>query len=132
MAELRPHADELKQLGVDPWVVGSGTPAEARDFQEHIHAENVPVVVDQALASYRAAGMKRSMFRTLHPKSWARGIKAMIAHPQRRTAGDPWQLGGVMIVRSDGDVTYRYISDAGGDHPAVATLLDDARKAVAA
>jgi len=132
VAELRPHVDELRTLGVEPWVIGSGTPAEARDFQQHIHAESIPVVVDQALASYRAAGMKRSVFRTLHPKSWARGIKAMIAHPQRRTAGDPWQLGGAMIVRPDGDVRWRYVSDAAGDHPAVATLLDEARKAVAA
>lgn len=132
MAELRPHVDELRNLGVDPCVIGSGTPAEARDFQRHIHAEELPVVVDQPLASYRAAGMKRSVFRTMHPKSWARGIKAMIAHPQRRTAGDPWQLGGAMIVRRDGEVTYRFVSDAAGDHPSVATLLDEARKAVAA
>jgi len=132
VAELRPHARELRQLGVEPFVVGSGTPAQARDFQRHIEAEEIPVVVDQALASYRAAGMKRSVFRTMHPKSWWKGMKSMIAHPQRRTAGDPWQLGGAMIVRPDGDVTYHFVSDAAGDHPPVATLLDEARKAGAA
>jgi hypothetical protein len=131
VAELRPHVAELKQIGVDVHVVGSGTPQEARAFQEHIHAEDVPVVVDQALASYRAAGMKRSVFRTLHPKSWLHGAKAMVAHPQRRTAGDPWQLGGAIIVRPDGNITWRYVSDSAGDHPAIATLLDEARKAIA-
>jgi hypothetical protein len=132
VAELRPHVAELKQIGVSVHVVGSGTPAQARAFQEHIHAEDVPVVVDPPRASFRAAGMKRSVFRTMHPKSWLRGIKAMTAHPQQRTAGDPWQLGGAMIVRPSGDVRYHFVSDSAGDHPAVATLLDEARKAVAA
>jgi alkyl-hydroperoxide reductase/thiol specific antioxidant family protein len=132
VAELRPHVEELRAAGVDPWVVGSGTPAQARDFQRHIHAEDVPVVVDEQLVPYRAAGMKRSVFRTFHPKSWWKGVKSMIAHPQRRTAGDPFQLGGVMIVRPDGQVRYHYVSDAAGDHPPVATLVDEARKAAGA
>lgn len=132
MAELRPHVGELRGLGVEPTVVGSGTPAQARNFQRHLHAEELPVVVDEPLASYRAAGMKRSVFRTFHPKSWLRGIKSMIAHPQRRTAGDPFQLGGAILVRPDGEVTWRFVSDAAGDHPPIATLLDEARKAAAA
>ena len=131
MAELRPHVDELRAIGVDPYVIGSGTPAEARDFQRHVHVESLPVLVDQPLASYAAAGWKRSAAATLHPKSWLHGVKSMIAHPQRKTAGDPWQLGGAMIVRPDGAVTFRYRSETGGDHPAVATLVDEARKAVA-
>lgn len=132
MAELRPHVDELRALGVDPWVIGSGTPAQARDFQRHLQAESLPVLVDQALASYAAAGWKRSMAATMHPKSWLHGMKSMIAHPQRKTAGDPWQLGGAIIVRPDGEVTFRFRSETGGDHPAIATLLDEARKAAVA
>ena len=132
MAELRPHVEELRQIGVEPYVIGSGTPAQARDFQRHVHAESVPVLVDQALASYAAAGWKRSMAATMHPKSWLHGVKSMIAHPQRKTAGDPWQLGGAMIVRPDGEVTFRFRSETGGDHPAIATLLDEARKAARA
>jgi hypothetical protein len=131
VAELRPHVDELRALGVEPYVIGSGTPAEARDFQRHVHAESLPVLVDQPLASYAAASWKRSAAATLHPKSWLHGLKSMIAHPQRKTAGDPWQLGGAMIVRPGGAVTFRYRSETGGDHPAVATLVDEARKAVA-
>jgi hypothetical protein len=131
VAELRPHVAELTQIGVDLHVVGSGTPAQARSFQQHIHAEDISVVVDERLVSFRAAGMKRSVFRTLHPKSWIHGVKSMIAHPQRRTAGDPWQLGGAMIVRPDGRVSYRFVSDSAGDHPAVPALLDEARKSVA-
>ena len=132
MAELRPHVDELRAIGVEPWVIGSGTPAEARDFSRHLGAESVPVLVDPALASYAAAGWKRSMGATLHPKSWLHGVKSLLKHPQRKTAGDPWQLGGAMIVRPDGAVTFRYRSATGGDHPSLATLLDEARKAAIA
>jgi alkyl-hydroperoxide reductase/thiol specific antioxidant family protein len=131
VAELRPHVDELRAIGVEPYVIGSGTPAEARDFQRHIHAESVPVLVDQKLASYAAAGWKRSAAATLHPSSWLRGVKAMIQHPQRKTAGDAWQLGGAMIVRPDGEVTWSFRSESGGHHPPIAQLLDEARKAVA-
>ncbi len=131
MAELRPHVDELRAIGVDPYVIGSGTPAEARDFQRHIDAGNVPILVDEELASYRAAGMKRSAVATLHPKTWLRGLKSFAQHPQRKTAGDPWQLGGAMIVRPDGEVTWRFLSETGGHHPPLPLMLDEARKAVA-
>jgi hypothetical protein len=132
VAELRPHVDELRDIGVDPYVIGSGTPEEAKKFQRHLHAASVPVLVDQPLASYRAAGWKRSMGATLHPSSWLHGIKAMIKHPQRKTAGDPWQLGGAMIVRPDGNVTWSFKSETGGHHPSTAQLIDEARKAVVA
>ncbi|MGZ3427307.1 MAG: peroxiredoxin-like family protein [Polyangia bacterium] len=132
MAELRPHVDELRALGVDPYVIGSGTPEEARRFQAHVKAESLPVLVDQSLASYQAAGWKRSMGATLHPSSWLHGIKAMIKHPQRKTAGDPWQLGGAMIVRPDGEVTWSFRSETGGHHPPIAELMAEARKAAVA
>jgi hypothetical protein len=130
VAELRPHVDELRALGVEPWVIGSGTPAEAREFQRHVHAESLPVLVDQKLATYQAAGWKRSMGATLHPSSWLHGIKSMIAHPQRKTAGDPWQLGGAMII-AGGEIRWSFKSETGGHHPSIATLVDEARKAVA-
>jgi hypothetical protein len=131
VAQLRPHVEELRAIGVDPYVIGSGTPEEAMKFQRHVKAESVPVLVDQPLLTYAAAGWKRSMGATLHPSSWLHGIKAMIKHPQRKTAGDPWQLGGAMIVRPDGEVTWSFKSEAGGHHPPVATLVAEARKAVA-
>jgi hypothetical protein len=132
VAELRPHADQLREIGVDPYVIGSGTPDEAARFQRHVKAESVPVFVDQPLATYRAAGWKRSMGATLHPSSWLHGIKAMIKHPQRKTAGDPWQLGGAMIVRPDGEVRWSFKSEAGGHHPKIAELVAEARKAAVA
>ena len=129
---MRPHVEELRAIGVDPYVIGSGTPAQAKKFQRHLEAEAIPVLVDQPLATYRAAGWKRSMGATLHPSSWLHGIKSFMKHPQRKTAGDPWQLGGAMIVRPDGEVRWSFKSQTGGHHPPIAQLIDEARKAAVA
>jgi hypothetical protein len=123
--------EELRAIGVEPFVIGSGTPAQAALFAGQMHAESVPIFSDEALASYRAAELKRSLGATLHPRTWLKGIKSYFKHPQGKTAGDPWQLGGAMIVKRDGDITWRFASAVSGDHPAIATLLDEARKAVA-
>lgn len=128
---MRPHVDELRRIGVDPYVIGSGTPDEARDFQRHVQAENVPIYVDQELKSYVAAGWKRSAVATLHPSTWLRGMKSMLKHRQRKTAGDPWQLGGAKIVKPGTHVTWSFRSETGGHHPTIAQILDEARKAVA-
>jgi hypothetical protein len=132
VAELRPHVPELRAIGVEPYVIGSGTPAQAKEFQEKMAAHELPILSDQALASYRAAGFKRSATATmLHPSTWLRGFKAALKHRQGLTKGDPWQLGGAMIVRPDAEATWHFVSQAGGHHPPLGQLYDEARRAVA-
>ncbi len=132
MAELRPHVEELRAAGVLPYVIGSGTPAQAREFAAKLElGATLPVLSDAALATYRAAGFRRSASATLSPRGAIAYIKAFVHHPQTKQAGDPWQLGGAMIVRPDGEVTWRFASEHGGHHPALATLLDEARQATA-
>jgi hypothetical protein len=130
VAELRPHVDELRGIGIEPNVIGSGTPAEAREFAELMNTGTLPIWSDPALASYRAAGLKRSIGATLGPSTWLKGAKAMLTHRQRRTAGDRWQHGGAMYVRPDDAVTWHFISQAGGDHPPLDQLIAEARRAV--
>ena len=36
-----------------------------------------------------------------------------------------------MLVRPDGTITWRYVSQYSGDHPAISVLLAEARRAVA-
>ena len=131
MAELRPHVATLRQIGVEPYVIGSGTPDQARAFQTQLEAHEVPILSDTALASYRAAGLQRSARATLSLKGARTYLKAVRAFRQGRTAGDPWQLGGAMIVRPSGEVTWRFASAHGGDHPSIDMLLAEARRAAA-
>lgn len=130
MAELRPHVATLRRIGVEPYVIGSGTSAQARAFQAALGAEELPILSDAALASYRAAGLKRSVTATLSPRGALTYVRAFVRQRQGRTMGDPWQLGGAMIVRPDGAVTWRFVSEHGGHHPAIDTLLGEARRAV--
>jgi hypothetical protein len=131
VAELRPHVPTLRRLGVDPYVIGSGSPSQARRFQQKMQAFELPIFSDRSRATYRAAGWKRSAVATmLKPASWLRGIKLVGRFWQGRTQGDPWQLGGALVIRPDGETVWRFQSEASGDHPTIAALEDAARRAV--
>ena len=43
---------------------------------------------------------------------------------QTGIAGDPWQLGGVFVIRPGGELAYRYVSEVAGDHPPIDAILD--------
>jgi hypothetical protein len=130
VAELRPHVDDLRKAGVEPYVIGSGTPAQARDFAELVDVAGiVPILCDEKLASYRAMGMKRSLLATLSLRAVGNYVRSFKKFKQGKTMGDPWQLGGAAIIKPPGDITYKYISQFGGDHPDPALLVDEARKA---
>jgi hypothetical protein len=132
VAELRPHVQALRQAGVEPYVIGSGTPAQARAFAEHVEVAGLlPILSDTKLLSYRAAGMKRSLTATLSPRGILQYVRAFKKFKQGKTQGDPWQLGGVYIIKPSGEVTFTYIGQHGGDHPDPALLVDTARKTTA-
>ena len=37
--------------------------------------------------------------------------------------GDPWQQGGVIVVRPGGEIAYRFASRESGDHPRIDDVL---------
>jgi hypothetical protein len=130
VAEFRPHVQTFRELGVEPYVIGSGSASQARRFQQKMEAFALPILSDEPRASYRAAGWKRSAAATmLSPKSWLRGLKIAGKYWQGRTEGDPWQLGGALVIRPDGSTVYRFASNESGDHPSLAALTDAARRA---
>jgi hypothetical protein len=130
VAELRPHVQRLRELGVEPYVIGSGSSSQAKRFQQKLEAFALPILSDESRATYRAAGWKRSAVATmLNPKTWARGLKLVGKFWQGRTEGDPWQLGGALVIRPDGQTVYRFASAESGDHPTIAALEDAARRA---
>jgi hypothetical protein len=132
VAEFRPHVEALRQAGVEPYVIGSGTPEQARDFADKIDVNGIlPILSDPKLVSYRAAGMKRSALATLNPRGIMQYARAFKHFKQGKTQGDPWQLGGVYIVKPSGEIAFSYIGQRGGDHPDPAQLVGAARKVAA-
>jgi peroxiredoxin len=115
VAEFRPHARELKQKGIDTFVVGSGGPSFAAGFAERMGGE-IPIYSDQTRASYQALEMHRGACTLLDPRVIVRGATAIFKYRQRRTMGDATQQGGTIVVRPDGTMPYKFLSRYAGEH----------------
>jgi len=122
--QLHRERSAIRDLGAELIMVGNGAPHFARAFLEDFGIAT-PLYVDPSLASYRALGMRRSLVRTLFSGKVllyaARALRA--GFRQGLTRGDHIQLGGVVVVRPDGTVPFRYLSETAGDHPKLADIL---------
>src|SRR5262245_37152755 len=73
-------------------------PAMAADFERE-HAAGNPVLSDATRALFAAAGMRRGWWRMLRPSLLRNLWRALRGgFRQGRVQGDPWQLGGVLVV----------------------------------
>ncbi len=112
--------------------MGNGAAHFAAAFREDYQLDG-PLLVDPELRAYRAAGLRRGRVEALSPRLPWNALRALRAGSrQGAIQGDPWQLGGVFVIRQDGELTYRYVSREAGDHPPVddilAALAEDAPK----
>jgi NAD(P)-dependent dehydrogenase (short-subunit alcohol dehydrogenase family) len=127
---LRDRIGDIRARGAELVIVGNGAEHFARAFREDFELD-CPVLVDPELRSYRAAGLRRGRVEVLSPRLAGNALRALRGgFRQTGVEGDPWQLGGVFVVRPDGALTYRYASREAGDHPPpediLAALADDA------
>ncbi len=111
-------------------IVGNGTPYFAAAFHEDFELD-CPLLVDPELRAYRAAGLRRGRLELLSPRLPLNALRALRSGSrQTGVQGDPWQLGGVFVIRRGGDSTYQYVSREAGDHAPMeeilAALEDDA------
>jgi predicted methyltransferase len=93
----------------------------AQHFVEQF-AVRFPVFTDPDRSSYRLAGLKRSLGLGLRTLKHARRAIAA-GNSQGKTAGDPWQQGGVLIVDPDGTVVWRHVNGEAGDHADIDAIL---------
>ena len=114
----------IRERGAELVLVGNGDRRFARAFRDELGIA-APVYVDTGRRAYRALGMRRGVGSPLGAiatvghaaRAWKAGFR------QTSVQGDAWQLGGVLVVRPGGEVAYRYLSQAAGDHPPVADIL---------
>ncbi len=126
---MRDALGEIRKAGAELVVVGSGRPEHAADFRQSERLR-FPLLVDPELASFEAAGLKRSVLATLGPRAFGHAFRALRSGArQGATRGDPWQLGGALVIRPSGEIAYRYASREAGDHPPVAGILEALRAA---
>jgi hypothetical protein len=121
---LRDAQDEIHQRGARLVIVGNGAPHFAKAFREDFALDG-PLLVDPELRAYRAAGLRRGRVEILSPRVAWNGFRALRSGARQQSVqGDPWQLGGVFVIRSDGTVTFEHRSREAGDHPLVSDVLE--------
>jgi NAD(P)-dependent dehydrogenase (short-subunit alcohol dehydrogenase family) len=123
---LRGALPEIRERGAELVIVGNGAPPFAAAFREDLELPaDVPLLVDPALRAYRAAGLRRGRVELLSPRLPLHALRALRkGFRQTGVEGDPWQLGGVFVVRPGGVLAYRHASADAGDHPPVSDLLE--------
>jgi NAD(P)-dependent dehydrogenase (short-subunit alcohol dehydrogenase family) len=120
---LRDRIGEIRARGAELVIVGNGTPAFAAAFRED-QGLDCPLLVDPELSAYRAAGLRRGRVEALSPRLPLNALRALRAgYRQTGVQGDPWQLGGVFVIRPGGELVYRYVSREAGDHAPVDEVL---------
>ena len=95
----------------------------AQEFAEQFQIR-APIYVDPQRHLYQALGMSASKAKMLNPKVLWAGFKAsQKGFRQTKLQGDPWQLGGVLLLKPSGEIPYLYRSKFAGDHPEVDAVL---------
>jgi hypothetical protein len=112
---LRRREAEILATSTRVLFVGTGLPAMAKSFASEWAGPH-PVLSDPTRAVFAAAGMRRSLFATLHWRLFVNAWRAFRrGFRQTSVQGDPWQQGGVLVLGRDGQVRHRQVDRAGGD-----------------
>ncbi len=121
--ELKRHHAALRSAGTDVVAIGNGQLSEALAFEVE---QGLPfkLLTDPTGESYCAVNLRRGLGTALRPSVLARALRATIAgFHQTKTAGDPLQQGGVLVLAPGGHEVYRYVSSSAGDHPSMKAVL---------
>ncbi len=95
--------DDIRALGAELVIVGNGGPSFAAAFREDFALAG-PLLLDPELRAYRAAGLRRGRVELLSPRLPLHAVRAVLSGArQSGVQGDPWQLGGVFVIRPGGE-----------------------------
>ena len=120
---MRDRIQDIRAAGAELVIVGNGSASFAQAFREDFELDG-PLLVDPELRAYRAAGLRRGRVELLSPRLPFNALRALRSGARQQSVqGDPWQLGGVFVIRRGGDLVYRYESREAGDHPPVGDVL---------
>jgi len=114
-------------------LIGQATPRHAAQFRRR-QGIQLPILADEERVSYRAAGAKiASMSELFGPQSVSKGLLASARshRMQTRTVGNAAQLGGSLVVRPDGYITWSHMSDNAGDNAPPEEILAAVRSVLA-
>jgi len=123
VVDLREHAPRIDAAGATLAAIGNGTPQAAARFRADLRLD-FPVLVDERRDAYALLGFRRDIGGSARPavlravvRAWRRGARP------GPVEGDPWQLGGLVVVRPGGEIAHRFASRHAGDHPPLGPVL---------
>ena len=124
---------QFEQAGGNLVLIGQATPRQAAHFRRR-QGIQLPVLADEDRVSYRAAGAKMgSAVDLFNPMVVAKGALTGLKEKtiQTRTIGDANQLGGALVVATDGRITWSHMSKDAGDNATPEEIVAAVRDAVA-
>jgi hypothetical protein len=132
--QLHRAREQFEEAGVSLVLIGQASPRQAAAFRRKLKIDDVDVLADEERVTYKALGFPRaSVSQLLGPKSVLSGLQhgRRSGVVQGRIIGDAAQLGGALVVGTDGTVILRQSSENAGDTIEAADLLAAARRATA-
>lgn len=132
VAELMPRLGELDALGVRTAIVGSGSPEQMLGFVDRLalHDTRVRVFTDPSLASFRAAGLERSLWGTVGPVALLQLARAVTRGHRNSLPpeGDFSQQGGTLLVKKGGEIALYDRQAHLGDHAPLVDVVEAAMR----
>ncbi len=120
---MRDEIESIREHCAELVIVGNGNRGFAEQFRSDMELDG-PLFVDPELRAYRAAGLRRGRVELLSPRMPLNALRSLRGgHRQTGVEGDPWQLGGVFVIRPGGELTYRQASREAGDHAPLSDIL---------
>ena len=121
--QLHREKRAIRALGAELVIIGNAVPCFARAFREDL-AITTPIYVDPSMASYRLLGIRSLREALLSGWTLKHALSALRGGSRQvRMQRDRCQLGGVLVVRQDGAILYRHLSETADVHLAVEEIL---------
>ncbi len=113
--------DTFEKNGSQIYFIGNGKPHFIIQFKDELDMSDSITFTDPTLEAFNAFGFKRGFLASLGPSALINTIKLKAAGHDgakyEQGMGDLWQLGGIVVVNTSGEITYKYISEVLGDFP---------------
>jgi NAD(P)-dependent dehydrogenase (short-subunit alcohol dehydrogenase family) len=109
--------DRIESLGARLVFIGNGAASFARGFRADLGFHG-PLLVDEEMRAYRVARLRRGPIEALSPRIVHAALRAWRGGARPASLqGDPWQLGGVFVIRPGNSLSLARRSATAGDHP---------------
>jgi hypothetical protein len=116
------HRENLQKTGAQIVFIGNGTPNFIEGFRKEMGLVDAKIFTDPSLRAFRLGGFNLSLLQLVKPESAVNLGKLVIqgfrnGNPLKAGQGSNRQMGGVIVVNPQNQVTYHYVSEALGDVP---------------